>query len=177
MAAPDLNDDAVRQGFIDELEPDFHGLLQRKEVAAMTQAKLSQANCKSLSRFNSIADTRTQLRDFAANTLRLGPAVDVMEIAALIDAWEAAKVRMEVRRRAEAEASTSSLPIALPKVEVQDLLKKFEVAHYRLEDKVAPAASTLELVFDQVENGEFLSRDDAEVDPAAAVLDKSSPEL
>ena len=50
-----------------------------------------------------------------------------------------------------------------------------------MEDKVAPAASTLELICDQVENGEFktmmlvqfLSREDAEIDPVGAIIDKS----
>ena len=88
---------------------------------------------------------------------------------------------MEVRHKAEAEAFSSSLPISLPKVEVQDLVKKFEAAFYKLEDKITPAASTLELLFDQVENGElktmylqqFLSREDAEVEPVGCMLDKS----
>lgn len=178
---PDFTDAEVQKEFIALLEPDFHGLLQRKEVSAVTQARLAHANCKSLSRFNSVADSRVQLRTFAQQTVQLDPATDVMEVAALVDAWEAAKVRMEVRHKAEAEASSSSMPISLPKVEVQDLVKKFEAAFYKLEDKVTPAASTLELLFDQVENGElktmylqqFLSREDAEVEPVGCMLDKS----
>ena len=181
MARPDLNDPATQKEYVEQLEPDFHGLLQRKEVSGLTQARLAYANCKSLSRFNSVADSRTQLRNFARDTLTMDPTIDVMEVAALVDAWEAAKVRMEVRHKAEAEASSSQQPISLPKVEVQDLVKKFEAAHYKLEDKVTPAPSVLELIFDQVENGEmkpmylvqFLSRDDAEIEPLAATLDKS----
>ena len=178
---PDFTDAEVQKEFIGLLEPDFHGLLQRKEVSAVTQARLAYANCKSLSRFNSVADSRVQLRTFAQQTVQLDPAADVIEVAALVDAWEAAKVRMEVRHKAEAEASSSSLPISLPKVEVQDLVKKFEAAFYKLDDKLTPAASTLELLFDQVENGElktmylqqFLSREDAEVEPVGCMLDKS----
>ena len=178
---PDFTDSEVQKEYVALLEPDFHGLLQRKEVSAVTQARLAYANCISLSRFNSVADSRVQLRTFAQGTLQLDPAGDVMEVAALVDSWEAAKVRMEVRHKAEAEASTSSLPISLPKVEVQDLVKKFEAGFYKLEDTVTPAASTLELIFDQVENGEvktmylqkFLSKEDAEVEPVVAMLDKS----
>ena len=178
---PDFTDAEVQKGFISLLEPDFHGLLQREEVSAVTQARLAHVGCKSLSRFNSVADTRVQLRTFAQQTLQLDPAAGVMEVAALVDAWEAAKVRMEVRHKAEAEANSSSLPISLPKVEVQDLVKKFEAAFYKLEDKLTPAASTLELIFDQVENRElktmylqqFLSKEDAEVEPMGCMLDKS----
>ena len=180
MAAVDLNDADTQKEYIEMLEPDFHGLLQRKEVAILTQARLAFANCKSLSRFNSVAGTRAQLRDFARASLRLDPAVDAMEVAALVDAWEAAKVRMEVRHKAEAEAASSQLPLSLPKVEVQDLRKKFEAAHYALDDKTTPAPSTLELLCDQIENGElktmylvqFLSRDDAEIEPVGAMIDK-----
>ena len=89
---PDFTDAEVQKEFISLLEPDFHGLLQRKEVSAVTQARLAHANCKSLSRFNSVADSRVQLRTFAQQTVQLDPAADVMEVAALVDAWEAAKV-------------------------------------------------------------------------------------
>ena len=109
MAAPDINTAEGRAELVARLEPDFHGLLERKETEVMTQARLAQANCKSLSRFASVADTRAQLRTFAQNVLQLDPAANAMEIAALVDAWEAAKVRMEVRHKPEAEASTSNL--------------------------------------------------------------------
>ena len=121
----------------------------------MPQALLSDAGCRSLSRFASVADTRAQLRTFLQQTLQMDPATQAMEIASLVDAWEGARVRMEVRHKAEAEASSSNLPMALQKVEVQDLRKRFEAAHYSLDDKAAPAPSTLELLCDQVENGEF----------------------
>eukprot|EP00435_Cladocopium_sp_Y103_P022226 s207_g5.t1 len=179
--APDPNTEEGRVELMSKLDPDFHGLLQRKEVTETAQALLSRAGCRSLSRFASVADTRAQLRAFLQNTLQMDPATQAMEIASLVDAWEGSRVRMEVRHRAEAEASSSNLPMALQKVEVQDLRKKFENAHFMLEDKAAPAPSTLELLCDQVENGEFkvmmlvqfLSREDAEVDPIGAVIDKS----
>ena len=158
MAAPpppDVNTEEGRAELIDKLDPDFHGLLQRKDVGAMPQALLSDAGCRSLSRFASVADTRAQLRTFLQQTLQMDPATQAMEIASLVDAWEGARVRMEVRHKAEAEASSSNLPMALQKVEVQDLRKRFEAAHYSLDDKAAPAPSTLELLCDQVENGEF----------------------
>ena len=184
MAAPpppDVNTEEGRAELIDKRDPDFHGLLQRKDVGAMPQALLSDAGCRSLSRFASVADTRAQLRTFLQQTLQMDPATQAMEIASLVDAWEGARVRMEVRHKAEAEASSSNLPMALQKVEVQDLRKRFEAAHYSLDDKAAPAPSTLELLCDQVENGEFkvmmlvqfLSREDAEVEPIGAVIDRT----
>eukprot|EP00434_Breviolum_minutum_P036054 symbB.v1.2.031930.t2/scaffold3763.1/size50786/1 len=85
------------------------------------------------------------------------------------------------RHQAEAEASLASLPSPFNKVEAQDLRQKFEQLHYKLEDKVSPATSTLELIFDQVESGEwksmslvqFLSRDDTEAEMMGATIDKT----
>ena len=177
----DINTDEGRRQLVEELEPDLHGLLERKEVPLLTQARLSMAGCKSLSRFSALADDRASMRAFGERTLRIDRAADPMTMAAMVDAWEASKVRMEVRHKAEAEATTSNMPISVNKVEVFDLRKKFERLHDKLEDKVAPASSTLELLFDEIENGEFkvrflvqfLSRDDAEVDPLGAVIDRS----
>eukprot|EP00435_Cladocopium_sp_Y103_P016551 s652_g4.t1 len=104
MAAPpppDPNTEEGRETLMSQLDPDFHGLLQRKEVSSLCQALLSQAGCKSLSRYGAVADTRGQLRVFLQNTLRMDPATQAMEIASLVDAWEAARVRMEVRRKAD----------------------------------------------------------------------------
>lgn len=58
---------------------------------------------------------------------------------------------------------------------------RFEQMHYRMEDKVAPASGTLEQLFEQVEAGEwknmslvqFMSRDDQDAEPLAAVIDRS----
>ena len=181
MAAPDINTEEGRKELVGRLDPDFQGLLERKELSEMTQARLGQANCKSLSRFASLADTRAQLRTFLENTLRITAAAEAMEVAGLVDAWEAAKVRMEVRHKAEAEAASASMPMTLPKVEVRDLKRKFEATYYAIDDKVTPAPSTIEILCDQIENGEFkvmlitqfLSRDDAEVEPVGAVIDRT----
>lgn len=137
------------------LDPDFHGLLERKEVTQRVQGRLSNANVKSVSRFAALGDTSADLRTFCAGTLALDRGVDVVEIAGVVDAWQASKSRMQSRHQAEAEASLSSLPNPINKVEAQDLRIRFEQLHYKLEDKVAPSSSTLELIFDQVESGEW----------------------
>ena len=105
----------------------------------------------------------------------------MVRIAGLVDVWEACKTRMTVRHQAEAEASVASLPPPMNKAEVQVLRVRFEQMHYRLEDKVAPATGTLEQLFEQVEAGEwksmslaqFMSREDQDAEPLAAVIDKS----
>ncbi len=163
------------------LEPDFHGLLERKGVTEELQARLSTLVVRSISRFNAIADDRGQLRTFAVRSLERDAGVHAVEIAAILDAWEAARTRMEVRHKAEAEAASANLPMAVNKVEIHDLKRRFEAMHYKLDEKSMPASGTLEQIFDQLENGElkvmhlvqFLSRDDAEVDPVGATIDKA----
>ena len=180
-ALPDL---ATAEGLataIELLDPDFHGLLERKEVTQQIQGKLSNANVKSISRFAAVGDVRADLRTFCTGTLALDRNADVVEIAGVVDAWQACKSRMESRHQAEAEASLASLPSPLNKVEAQDLRLRFEQLHYKLEDRVSPATSTLELIFDQLESGEwkpmslvqFLSRDDTEDELMGATIDKT----
>ena len=145
------------------------------------QARLAMAGVKSLSRYAALADSRQTMREFCRNTLRLDPAAGPVDIAAIIDSWEASRTRMEARHKAEAEASTLGMPMAVNRTEAQDLKRKFEQIHYAIDDKATPANSTLELVFDQVEHGEwralllvqFLSREDSEVEPFGAIIDKT----
>lgn len=66
MAVPDVNTEDGRKEYISKLGPDFQGLLERKEIAEMTQAKLGQANCKSLNRFASLADVEDLCAGHAA---------------------------------------------------------------------------------------------------------------
>lgn len=180
-ALPDL---ATADGLataVAALDPDFHGLLERKEVSQLVQGRLSNANVKSISRFAAVGDSRADIRTFCTGTLALDRAADVVEIAGVVDTWQASKARMETRHQAEAEASLASLPSPVNKVEAQDLRQKFEQLHYKLEDKVSPATSTMELIFDQVESGEwkamslvqFLSRDDTEAELMGATIDKT----
>ncbi len=181
MAALDVDTADGRAQALLLLEPDFHGLLQRKDVSEMVQAKLAVAGIKSISRFSAVADTRAQLRSFCDRSLSMDAARDAVLVASVLDAWEASKTRMEVRHKAEAEAESSNIPASLNKVEYQDIRKRFERMFYKLEDRTTPAAATLEIVCDQVESGELkplhlvqcLSQEDAEVDPVGAVIDKS----
>lgn len=135
---------------------------------------------------STIADDRVKMRAFCVDALGLEADRNVAEIASLVDMWESASARVAVRNKAEAEAGVSSLPRALNKVEVQDVLVLFQKVHgIKLEDGNTPAATTLEQVFDQVEQGEmknmslvqFLSREDAEADILGATIEKGTGTL
>lgn len=183
MAAIGHDTPERRAAAIALLDADLHGLLQIKEVSEELQAKLSVERVRSVSKLSTIADDRAGIRTFCQNALQLTPAANMVDIASIVDAWEASTTRMRVRRKAEAEASLSSLPRAMPKVEIQDLLIRFEKLHgYKLDDKNTPATSTLELIFDQVEAGELknmslkqmVSREDAENEILGATIEKAT---
>ena len=150
------------------------------------QAKLAVAKVRSISRMSAIADDRAGMRKFCADALALDDTRDVVEIASLVDAWESANTRVSIRNKAEAEAGVASMPRALNKVEVQELMSRFQkVFGIKLEDRNTPAASTLEQIFDQIEQGElknmslvqFLSREDAEADILGATVEKGAGTL
>ena len=126
------------------LDPDFHGLLQVKEVPVLQQARLSVARVRSISRLSSIADDRATVRNFCRDSLALDLANDIVDVAAMVDAWESCSTRVSVKNKAEAEASVASIPRAVNKVEIHDLLARYENLHeVKLEDKVTPASATL----------------------------------
>ena len=187
-APPDIGHDTPvrRANAVALLDADLHGLLQIKEVNEVIQAKLAIARVRTISRLSTVADDRAGMRRFCVDSLGLDEARDVIDIASMVDAWESSSTRMSVRHKAEAEAGLASQPRALNKVEIQDLLTKFQSVHgLKLEDKNIPAASTLEQIFDQVEQGElknmslvqFVSREDAEADVLGATIEKGTGAL
>ena len=180
----DIGDDTDerRSNAVALLDADLHGLLQTKGVAVLYQARLSVQRVRGISRLSSIADDRAALRNFCRDTLNMHPQNDVVDIATVVDAWEAARTRMEVRHKAEAEASLAQVPKALNKVEIHDMANRFETLYnYKLEERIMPSAGTLELVFDQIENGElknmtlsqFVCREDAESEMVRAVIERA----
>jgi hypothetical protein len=102
-----------------------------------------------------MGETAQDVRQFATDHCNLDRGRQVVEIAGLIDLWNACKTRMITRHKAEAEAVSSALLAPLNKTEAQDLKSKFETLHYPLEDKVAPSIGTLESLFEQMDSGEL----------------------
>ena len=166
------------------LDPDFGGLLDIKEVPPDVQVALAAARVRTVGRFAVLADDRGGIRDFCRRTLNIDPdaAGGDVNIAAVVDAWEAARVRVETRNKVEAEATVSSMPKVVSRTEHAALRSKYEDTYQKMEDRVTPAPGTLENLFDQIKQGEwrfmhlteFVSREDADVAPVGAVIDHST---
>ena len=176
--------DAAQRAAIGTLDPDFGGLLDIKEVPPDVQVALAAARVRTVGRFAVLADDRGGIRDFCRRTLNIDPdaAGGDVNIAAVVDAWEAARVRVETRNKVEAEATVSSMPKVVSRTEHAALRSKYEDTYQKMEDRVTPAPGTLENLFDQIEQGEwrfmhlteFVSREDADVAPVGAVIDHST---
>lgn len=181
MAAfPGLGSPEAIQAALLLLRPDLLGLLSAKDVEAPTQARLALAKIKSVAKLAVLADTRQDLRTFCKDTLLLDPATDPrarVEVASVVEAWEAAQARLSSRSAAEAEATVNNVAKALPKTELGEIRNKFELTFEKLEDKVSPAAASLETLFEQVDQGEFkfmmlkefASREDVEQEAWGAI--------
>ena len=176
--------DAAQRAAIGTLDPDFGGLLDIKEVPPDVQVALAAARVRAVGRFAVLADDRGGIRDFCRRTLNIDPdaAGGDVNIASVVDAWEAARVRVETRNKVEAEATVSSMPKVVSRTEHAALRSKYEDTYQKMEDRVTPAPGTLENLFDQIEQGEwrfmhlteFVSREDADVAPVGAVIDHST---
>ncbi|CAJ1332305.1 unnamed protein product [Effrenium voratum] len=176
--------DAAQQAAIGTLDPDFGGLLDIKEAPPDVQVALAAARVRTVGRFAVLGDDRGGIRDFCRRTLNIDPdaAGGDVNIAAVVDAWEAARVRVETRNKVEAEATVSSMPKVVSRTEHAALRSKYEDTYQKMEDRVTPAPGTLENLFDQIEQGEwrfmhlteFVSREDADVAPVGAVIDHST---
>ena len=179
--AIDLNTAEGRATAVKLLDPDFQGLLEQKKVSERVQATMAVANVRSISLFSVLGEATADIRTFAMDQCGLDRNRDMVEVASLVDTWNACKTRMTVRHQAQAEAHNAQLPPPMNKTEAQDLRTRFEQMFYKLEDKVSPATGTLELLSDQVDSGEFramslvqfLSREDQEEEPLGVTLDKA----
>ena len=180
----EMDTEEQQEKLVMQLDPDLAGLLQCKEVALKVQAMLAAKKVKTVSRLAALADDRKGLREFCVKTLALDPdtAGNDVETAAVVDAWESARVRVEARNKAEAEAVIGGLPKVVPRTEVAQLRERFEAAFYALPDKVMPATATLEQHFDMIDHGEYqylslkeyASKEDAAQEDVAATIDRST---
>ena len=177
------NANAEHHALLKDLDPDFAGLLQAKDVALEVQAALAKLKVCSISRFSALADSRADLRAFGEKSLQpvAADALDIIGMASLVDAWECAKVRMEARHKAEAEAVLCGMPKVVARTELGQLRGLFEQSFHTMPENCAPSAATLEQHFDMVDHGEwhvlslkeYGSREDAAQDLVGATIDRS----
>ena len=93
-------------------------LLEEKQVAAETIAKLKELGINTVSRLCLWVDDRKELRQVLKDDLGLDPALDRkfrIEQIAMVDAWESAKSRLDEQSKVDAEKRSAGLPLSMAK--------------------------------------------------------------
>ena len=142
------------------LEDSLKKLLQGKGVSSETIRNLGLARCKTIGVFSSVVDSRSQLREFAAKSLNLKTPAEAMEVAALIGAWETARIIAEQKRQREAQELLAGGSEADTKSggKWQECREQFERACHKLEAAQSPAEETLDHLQRQVEAAKFTAK-------------------
>jgi hypothetical protein len=153
---------------IPTMAPDLAFLLEDRLVDSSTQKHLCDAGFSTIGIFALMADTRTEVRTMLkAAPFGLDPEAAAIEAdptekvrrrvaqARVIDAWEAAQVRVEERRKAEATQRASGLPHVLP-VSVHIAFRRdFEAVYGRADDKAFPSDALIDKRFQDIEQGDL----------------------
>ena len=157
MSTPPL--EAVIPELITSLDSDLSYLLDDSGVPREVQAKLAEVGYKSCRIFARAAETAAELRQMVKDDMTLDPTADAkarVVTAALINVWEAARVRNDQRIKAQAEQKVHDVPVAISKGQHLELTRAFARAHSKeLEDKECPAPGYVESLLEMVEAGEL----------------------
>ena len=94
-------------------------VLQDRDVPQWAQERISYVGCKKIGTFGRIEDTQAEIRMWAKKDLMIDPAADPTNrttIAAIVDAWGAAKRRLEKKDDLEADERASKCAKNPPQV-------------------------------------------------------------
>ena len=173
-----------------KLAPDLRFILSEREVPEALQAQLSLAGFRSIGLFNSMVDSRGDLRamliaEFGLNPaeLNLAPGEALarrVNAARIVDAWDTSRKRQEEHDRVQAEQKASRLPLTLSRSQHINLRTRYERDHGRVADKAWPCQALKERRFEEVDEGEVradplsevVSQEELIDDAVGAVIDR-----
>ena len=159
LVVTDPPDEADVPKLLATLEADLGFLFEDNRVPQLVQAKVAALGLTSSRLFARAADDLAGVRRFTAE-LGLDIAANVQNRvagAALVNAWEASKIRLDKRLRDEAEVRATDLPKSLPKSQHLELIRAFTAKHKELEDRDLPANQMVDSLLEQVEEGEIVA--------------------
>ena len=169
------------------LDPGLSFVLADREVDGEIQDLLSTQGFKTVPLFALLADSREELRGILrAAPFALDPhgaaAEDAMKkrisMARIIDAWEAARNRVEEQNKVEAKRRAEGLPRQLPRSDHVALRKAWEKINGAVHDKLFPSDTYVDARLEQVESGDLaaepltavVSRDEDSDAPSGATV-------
>ena len=148
---------------IESLAPDLKFLLEDRNVDKTIMAQLADAGFTSMNIFSMLGDSRMEVREVLVDEpFNLGLAVADLQPgekvrrrakqAMVLDAWEAAKHRMEERAKKEAAQRAAGGEVKFHPGDHIALRKAFESLHGRIEKECYPAEALIETRYKEAEN-------------------------
>ena len=159
------------------MEPDLQFVLEEAGVSELGRAHLGRV-ARTIATFKNLADDRTEWRKLIAEDLHIGAEDGLAgkaEVSAIISAWEAAEAWKSVKDRSDADDRLLGRPRTLKPSEFTRTRASFVEAYGELDDLYAPAKPLVELLQQQLEEGEFRAESLSEI-PSVGECD-GEPEL
>ena len=152
MAAPTVDE------LVAQLSPDLQGLLDARRVPKAVQAELARQGIDNIAMLSAVAVDRAGLQQVAKDVLGVdaaGGGDEAIKFAQIYLAWQAAAKRIKVQDEMDAESSAHKEPKDVQLQEMQFLKQRFEQEYYKMKETEVPAKSSMEDLFEQLDNGEL----------------------
>lgn len=137
-----------------ELSSDLQFLFCENEVPTRIQWRFQQLGFSNLALFSVVGDDRAAVRTFCKEQLPLDSAEQnlspakkalcVLHTAQVVATWVVATQRVQEMERTAAETRSQRLPIAVPKVTIIHLRRRFETVHGRISDSLYPCTALID---------------------------------
>ena len=166
---------------IDLLEQDLSYVLESKKLPEEIMAHFVALDITEMSTFTHIADAAPDLRVWAKSAFFLDPtaaAKDSTNLAKILAAWEACKKRIKKQDDQESDQRAAGLPASSMKGKHVEMRQTYSTLHNNkviLPKSETPSSNYVDLMLDQLEDGEFMAESLREVTSLDEVLDVQEP--
>jgi len=157
MPFTEYNDEEIRRR-VAVMDPDFVFLLEELDIAPVIQANLSERKIRKMGIFAKLEPTEESFRQWVADDLGFDADAGVagrVEMAKLVEARDAARVRSATERKMEAEAKTSGTSRELLKGVHLSLRRALVKASGEVDDRRCPGRAYVEARLEQLDDGEL----------------------
>ena len=162
-AAIDAIPEAQVDGLVRSLQADLAFVLDDSGVPTWLQARLAFAGVTTASVFARLAGNEDRMREWVANQLKVDPEAapaNAVAISQFLNAWDVSKRRLTRKLEVDAEERAAKLPRTLLKGDHVRLRVALAGAFNRnkaLEEKDTPSPASVELLLEQLDDGEVVA--------------------
>ena len=148
------------------LDSEFSYLLETKGISKTIRGAFGHLGIRRTAIFARFAATDARFREMLNKRLGLNeeePIEDTVQVAQLVDVWEAARDRIAKQTALESQAAAEGLPQVMPKGQNMSMRRAYETTFAEVDDDVYPAKDYLSWRAEQLEDNEFRAEPLAEV--------------